>query len=222
MTNLHLARWATELKGTGVPALPFVSENLLASVPCIAITGGPCSGKSSIMQILKSEFTDIHFVHEVASIIIGRVGILPSKNPVQNRSFQKAKYKVGKIFRTTSVEFAIVQKKQAVVLDRGEADGAAYFEGGIKEFEAVLGTSITSEYAHIDMVICLDVPPQDVYEQNKANNPSRFENYDEAVNLGRRTKNAWERHPNFKFVSSETNWETKVNTVRELIRSVLH
>ena len=221
LTNLHLARLATDLRGLDVPAMPFISERLLSSIPCVAITGGPCSGKSSIMKILQTEFPDVHFVPEVASIIIGQVGILPDNDPIQNRVFQKAVYRVGKIFRTTSTEFAIAQNKKVIVLDRGEADGAAYFEGGIKEFEKVIGTTMTAEYGNIAMVICLEVPSKEIFEKKKANNPARSETHEEAVALGKRTKTAWALHPNFHLVGNDGGWDAKINMVRNLILSAI-
>lgn len=221
LTNLHLARLATELRGTGIPALPFVSERLLSPIPCIVVTGGPCSGKSTVMNTLKSEFPNAHFVPEVASIIIGQVGIKPSRNSLRNNAFQRAVYRTGRIFRTTSIEFASAENKKAVVFDRGEADGAAYFDGGADEFEKVIGTKIEEEYRNIAMVICLEVPPREIYEQKKANNPSRSESYEEAIALGERTKAAWNRHPGFHQIGNENGWDAKVDKVRQLIKTVV-
>ena len=221
LTNLHLARLATDLRGLGAPAMPFVSESLLISIPCISLVGGPGSGKSGVIETLKAEFPDIHFVPEVATIIIGQVGITPSQDPIQNRRFQKAIYKVGRIFRITSTEFAIANNKKAVVLDRPEADGAGYFNGGIQEFEAVFGTTIISELRNVDMAICLEVPSRKIYEEHKKNNPSRSETYEEAAKRGEKTKAIWQRHPNFHLISNEGGWETKVNRVRQLIKSTI-
>lgn len=218
LSNLHLARLATDLRGLGTLAMPFLSEGLLRSVPCIGLVGGPGSGKSGIIKILKEEFPDIHFVPEVATIVIGQVGILPSRHPVQNRRFQKTIYGVGRIFRMTSTEFAIANNKKAIVLDRPEADGAGYFDGGIPEFEAVLGTTINREFGNVDVVIFLETPSRDTYEECKRNNSSRAETYEEAVARAEKIKAIWRRHPNFHLIGNDGGWDTKVDRVRQLIK----
>lgn len=224
LTSLHLARLATDLKWLGTPAMPFVSESLLSSIPCIGLVGGPGSGKSGIIKILKEEFPDIHFVPEVATIVIGQVGILPSRDPVQNRRFQKAVYGVGRIFRMTSSEFAIANNKKAIVLDRPEADGASYFDGEIPEFEAILGTRIRREFDNIDMVLFLEMPSREIYEERKKNNSSRTETYEEAVAREEKIKAVWSHFPNrgnfnkLHIVGNDGGWDAKVDKVRQLIK----
>jgi len=221
LTSLHLARLATDLRGTGISAIPFVSEDLLRSIPCIALIGGTGAGKTGVSKILRAEFPEIHFVPEVATIVIDRLGIKPSRNPILNRRFQRAIYETTRIFRITSTEYAVTHNKKGLVFDRPEAGGAEYFDGGIKEFEEILGTSIVAEFRKVDIAILLEVPSKEIYEQHKKNNSARSESYEEAIEREIRAKEIWQNHHNLHIISNEGGWDEKVERVRELIKSIV-
>ena len=209
LTNHHLARLATDLRGTDVVAMPYLSSHIFNTIPRIVLTGGPCSGKSTIIEETKKLMPDIHCVPEMATIVIGQFGITPSKDEVKNRRFQRAIYRAQRIFEATSTQFAMSEDKKAVLFDRGSMDGAAYMPGGVKEFQKFLSTTRDAEYSQYDAVICLDVPPPDVYEANRHNNPARSETYDQAKELGEKIVKAWIHHPNFSIIPNGSSWEDK-------------
>lgn len=211
LSNLHLARLATDLKGTSAEPLDLVYQMLSGKIPKIVLTGGPCSGKSSIMESLKSAMGScIHCVPETAAIVISQVGIRPVPgDPLAVQRFNRTIYRIQKIFEATSAEYAILQGKQALVLDRGSVDNAAYMSGGLEEMENIYKTSRQSEYAQYDLVVCLEVPPPDIYEKMKSNNPARSEDYEQARRLGDRIKEVWRDHPNFYIISDKLGWKEK-------------
>ncbi len=207
LSNLHLARLASDLRGSDVLALPYVT--MLRTVPKIVITGPPCSGKTTVMKRLKHIFPEFHFVPEVATVIMGQLNILPGETDLELNRFQRTIYRTQKIFEESSMQFAITQNKKGMILDRGTADQPAYIKGGVGRFEAVLGTTLLHEYSNYDAVLYLELPSREVYEANLGNNPNRRENYDQAVPLGEKLYEAWRRHSRFFSIEAMPSWQEK-------------
>jgi CYTH domain-containing protein len=112
LTNHHLARLASDLEGTDVVAMPYLSSHIFGNIPRVVLTGGPCSGKSTIIEIIKNEMPEIHCVPEMATIVIRQFGIIPSTDPIENRRFQRMIYRAQRIFEATSTQFAIQHSSQ--------------------------------------------------------------------------------------------------------------
>lgn len=218
LTSHHLARLVGELEGSGIPALPFLCGYVFSSIPRIVVTGGPGSGKSTIMDELRKR-DDLRCVPEVATIVISQLNIKPKKQ--LNIKFQKFVHRTQRLFEATSIQYAILERKKGILFDRGTVDGAAYLEGGVKEFEDTVKTKLEHEYSQYDLIICLDVPPADVYEAKKNNNPARSEDYPTACVLGNRIKEVWRNHSNFVFIPNDGGWDEKVRKVKEAIDKVL-
>lgn len=214
ITNHLLAKLAVELRHSGEPALPYILKYIISPIPLIVLVGGPGSGKSGIMALLQAR-GDFHCVPEVASMVMSQLNIKPDKYP--NKHFQKLIYDASNLFEFRSAHYATMQGKSALVLDRAMLDGAGYFDGGIEEFERVLGTNIKDEYVRYKIVICLDVPPEDIYNMIKSNNPDRTEDYQQARRRGDRTFEVWKNHPNFVFIGNDGGWDEKVRKVKEAI-----
>ncbi len=220
LTNHHLARLATELRDNGVPALPFIYSYGLSSISKIVVTGGPGSGKSTFIKDFRERSKDIRFVPEVATLVINELKIRPS-GALTGKKFQRFLNDVQKLFEVTSSQYALLEDRRAVVFDRGTVDGAAYLDKGVDEFERFFGVKIEGEYARYDLVICLDVPPPDIYEKIKSNNSARSEDYSAARKLGDKIKEVWQNHPNFVFISNDGGWEEKVRKAEATIAKVL-
>jgi CYTH domain-containing protein/predicted ATPase len=223
LTNQHLARMAYDL--TGVDAeLPIGDMLPKATVPRIVLTGGPCSGKSTVMEALKKEFRDVlHCVPEVATIVIELVGAKPPVGDVLGmKSFQRTIYRVQLGFERVSNKQALRDGRRALLLDRGTVDGAAYMDRGIDDLENVCSTSVAEEYGRYRGVICLDVPSEEIYEANKGNNPARYETYPQAVATGDRLCRVWQGHPNFiRIGNGPGGMEEKLRQAREAFMRLL-
>jgi len=213
ISNIHLARAASQLRSN--PGRPLDSMLSARKLPKIAIVGGPGSGKSGVMDILKKEFIDIQFVPEAATILIKKIGINPSLP-----GFNSTLYRMQCLFEATSEEQAMVYKKIALVTDRGTVDIAAYCAGGLMQFEHELKTTSSFEYAKYDCIIYLETPSREVYEQNKTNNSARSESYHLASQLGMGIKMVWQRHPNFHSVFAG-NWGEKIAEVKDIIQKTV-
>ena len=223
LTNQHLARLETELQGV-YEERPIHARALDAAstLPMIVLTGGPCSGKSSIMQTLRQEFSDIHFVPEVATILIGQVGIHPPQgDAVAFRWFQKTIFRVQRALEEESLRHALRCAMRAVIMDRGTMDAVAYFPQGMPEFEQVMGVTAASEYARYNQVIHLLPPPAEVYEAECGNNSARTETYEQAIALSDRLHAAWREHPRRQLVSATPHPKDKTDVVRRAILNAL-
>jgi len=220
LTNLHLARWATDLGTGGRQPLRLPDFEATMRIRRVVITGGPGSGKSTVLAELRPLYPEAMFVPEVATILISQVGIRPkADDPVSLAKFQQAVYRTQRIFERTSAEFAALEGKRLVVMDRGTMDNAAYI--GVRELERLVNTTARAEYSYYDAVIALEVPPRDIYERVKANNPARSEEYADAVALGERIGHAWSGHPNFRSIGNEDGWDGKVSWVQFVLDGLL-
>lgn len=223
LSNRHLARLCRDMKLGGVmltPALKYLPKRL----PRVVLTGGPCSGKTTLMREFQAAAfaSEIHFVPEVASIVIGQVGVVPSPNVCSVYRFQRTIYDIQRRFEEVSEQYAASDGKHLMLLDRGTVDNAAYLEDGLDEFRQVCGTSVAYEYGQYDLVLCLEPPPPDIFAREHANNPARKENYAQAVELGRRIAEVWGGHPHFVFVPNGSSWAAKRQFAKTKLLAALY
>ncbi len=212
LTNLHLAMAEHDLDEDAA-AWESMERALPASLPRLVLTGGPCSGKSSVMRVLAGRFAaQAHFVPEVASILIAQVGVLPPAKGPDQRRFQRVMARVQRSFELASNDQAIRDGKKVLILDRGTLDIAAYLDGGVGEYEDIMRCTAEDEYREYAKVLFLAQPPEDVYGRYAADNPARRESYDEALELSSAIEDAWGEHPDFTIVDMDA-WDEKVAAV---------
>ena len=221
LTNQHLARIAYDL--SEADTRNFDHEKAQKKVPSIVLTGGPCSGKSSLMKFLQKQLKGVvHCVPEVATIVIEQVGAKPPFDDHRAmRVFQRTIHRVQQGFEDVSHRQAIRDGKKAVLLDRGTVDGAAYMKDGTDELANICQTTLDDEYARYDAVICVAVPPRHIYDANKANNPARSETHEEAEVLGEKIRSVWSRHPQFFNIETNQDWDIKCRHVLDVVEQII-
>lgn len=219
ITNFHLARLAADLE---LGSRSIRLDDLVGRrVPRIVLTGGPCSGKSTIIELLRAERGNmLHCVPEVASMVIAQVGVTPPRDHLGNRLFNRTMCQVQKGFELVAELEARRTGKLATILDRGMIDNAVYIHDGVRGLEDILRTRRDYEYADYDAVICLAIPPREVFEEKKRNNPARKETYEEATALSAKIEEVWHDHPRFHLINTDS-WDTKVTLVGQLVDKVL-
>lgn len=195
-------------------------------MPWIVLTGGPCSGKSSILQSLQSELQDdLVFFPEIATIVINQIGLRPDKcsTPLEYDQFQESIYYTQTSFETSVSAQATMQAypKKAMIIDRGTVDCIAYISGGIKKFENLFKTTLKEEYNKYSLVICLGLPDEKTYNEFFACNPARYESYEEAMEREQRIVEAWHGHKNFHYIPSTAEFSQKCKNVEEEIKKFL-
>ena len=226
LDNFQLAHLAHELRER--PGADAIREalDLIQHLPRIVLTGGPCSGKSTVLKTLRRRFDqEIHCVPEVATIVIGELGLKPWTGGKRNLlSCQSLMYRVQHGFEDAADLQARGDGKKAVLLDRGNIDIGTYLPGGLRQLERYLFTTVPQEYGRYDRVICLELPSRQVYEAECANNPARTENYDQARARSELNKQAWSGHPGFRLILDGTDWPAKeqavIKAVEEFLKSV--
>jgi CYTH domain-containing protein/predicted ATPase len=199
---------------------PWPFEN----VPRIVLTGGPCSGKTTVIEFLKRHFAkEAGFVPEMATLVMEHLGIRPPAdgNAVANLEFQTTIAKAQRVFEDGAARFAHRNGRIVLICDRGEVDGGAYMEGGNQTLEIVSGLDISHLYERYAKVIYLSVPPEAIYNANKANNPTRKEDYQQASALGNATLKVWEGHQDVIIIGNYDSMEEKLAAVAGHIRASL-
>ena len=159
----------------------------------IVFTGGPSSGKTTVIEKVKQVYTSqgykVLVVDETATYLIN-MGIKPfGENPIKMIDFQELVLKL-QLAKEAIVERAVAMKDDENVLiiyDRGVIDNSAYVNEN--EFKEVMTRlNYVSSFAELmnryDLVIDL-VGRKDFYTLE--NNSARSEDVDKAMELGRTT-----------------------------------
>lgn len=220
LNNLHIAKMTSALSGRSCPEdyIDYLSK----VVPRIILTGGPGSGKTTIMEIAQHKLgARLHLVPEVATIIISQVGVKPPQDEVGLNLFQQHLYEIQHEFEELSRLEAIASRKQAVLHDRGKLDAGAYIEGGTLGLQRLCRTDYSVEIARAPIVIQLDVPPRGIYDKIRGNNAARFESHEEAMDLDDAITSAYSKHPGFHLVSGCQTMERKIEKTLNIIENFL-
>ena len=192
----------------------------------IVITGGPCSGKTSAIAVLRERLAadgiPAVFVEEAGTDLILN-GISPitlgSMLPFQTRVAELQLVREAEAF----AEAQAMGPDTLVICDRGICDGRAYLD----EDEYIIamaenGLAVEDIPKRYDAVFCLESTAKSergLYTQ--ANNSARLEGAEEAAALDDRTMAAWVDHPGFHFIANRETFDEKVAQLIEGIKALL-
>ena len=183
----------------------------------IAITGGPCAGKTTAMEKIVQEFTErgykVFVVNETATDLING-GIKPfGDNPLDILDFQRCvleqQLAKEKLFDRIANSY---QQDTIILCDRGILDNRAYitdeqFKQLLKEYE-LNEMEIMSSY---DMVIHLVTAADGAVEAyTTANNTARTETPEQAIKADRKTLNSWIGHKKIEIIGNEGSFDEKI------------
>ena len=197
----------------------------------IVLTGGPCAGKTTTIAKVKEDLENRGFhvllLNECATELInggirpfGENGIpvFDFQNEVMNLQLYKEKRYLDIIEKLSE------ETKCVMLLDRGIMDSKAYLgselftklleKNGLKE------ENLGQEY---DMIIHMVTVATEVETKyNTSTNSARFEqDPTEAIDLDKRTSDAWINHKNLKIVKATSVVDEKINNVINIIHEYL-
>ena len=181
----------------------------------IALTGGPNSGKTTALSVLKETFgPQVELVREAATMIFS--GGFPRQD--NSRYHIEAAQKI--IFVATREMEALAEEySQAplIVCDRGTVDAAVYWPGGVEDFFTVMGTSLKKEMARYDAVLHLSPPTNPAFYQSTH---VRTENPHQAFEIDEKILKIWEDHPNRLIVPGKEHYFEKAEIIKDFVEKL--
>lgn len=195
----------------------------------LAITGGPCAGKSEGIKKLKTYLSKkgvrVLLIPEIATSMM-KNGIVPYDNCVTQLEFQKIIFE-EQLFQE-NLMYKVAEELQhdlkiVVIEDRTLMDNKMYLED--IQFEEILEKFNLSEkevLARYDLVIhMVSASVHDVKFYNRTSNEYRMENIEEAKRLELRVKDVWKNHPNVVRVNIMPTFEEKIEKLKEVAQKFL-
>lgn len=183
----------------------------------IAITGGPCAGKSTALSWINEEFTKkgykVLFIPETATeLITGGVAPWTCETDID---FQTAVLKLQlakeEIFEEVAQHLYDAQKV-LIVCDRGTLDGKAYIEK--HNFDKILNnlhlteTQLKDSYDAVFHLVTAAKGASEFY--TLANNSARTETIEEAIANDDKIISAWTGHSHFRVIDNSTDFKKKM------------
>lgn len=179
----------------------------------IVLTGGPGTGKTAVLELIRQAFCEhVAVLPEAAGILFGG-GFPRDPHEVRRRAAQRAIYYVQR-----ELEASAVAGQPAIILcDRGTVDGAAYWPGPADMWPDV-GTTLDAELRRYHAVIHLRTPPAASYNRD---NPLRVESADDARAIDERIERAWQTHPRRFLIEPAEDFLGKAAKALDVLRGEL-
>ena len=194
----------------------------------IAITGGPCAGKTTAMQKIVQEFTEkgykLFVISEAATELING-GIRPfGDGAVDMYEFQRCVIDTMLSKEKIFERIANGMNQDTIILcDRGIFDNKAYVSD--EEFKRLLKERNLNEMEvsdSYDMVIHLVTTANGAVEHyTTENNSARTETPEEAIEKDKKTLEAWTGHKRIEIVGNEGSFDDKLHNVIRTIYEFL-
>ena len=193
----------------------------------IAITGGPCAGKTSALAALRKHFSDKGYkvitVPEPATELIGN-GITPWECST-SEEYQRCQMEL-QITRERMYERAargMDYERVLIVFDRGMMDNKCYMTD--EEFARViaeLGKTEEELRANYDAVFYLESAAKGAGDNYSLDtNRARYESPEEAAELDGHFITVWSAHPRFGIIHSTVDFNEKISQLLDNVEKLL-
>ena len=201
--------------------------NLIAK---IVLTGGPCAGKTTTISRIEEHLIEkgyhVLVLNECATEMI-KAGIRPfGDNAATDYDFENEVLNLQLYKEKRYNDFLSKyddDTKIVILYDRGTVDVKAYL--GEENYNKMLKENnlthedLINEY---DMVIHMITVAADMENRySNSNNTARFEDSKEAIDLDKRTSDAWKEHNNLKVVPVCELLEEKINLAIDYVDELL-
>lgn len=183
----------------------------------IAFTGGPSAGKTSIIEIIQRKYPSYFIsVPEAASILYSG-GFPRIKGDDAMKHIQRAIY-----FTIKELEdmYEKLYPDKIQLCDRGTLDGIAYWpKDSDVDFIKSVGTNMNDELDRYDILIHLKSPSSpELYKLSSTRN----EGHKLAVELDRKTQDAWSLHKRRFIIDDEKDFLIKVEKAIKIVEEQLN
>lgn len=183
------------------------SSNANSNGRCrIVVTGGPGGGKTTAAELFRREIGEKVVVVPEAATLLFSGGFPRVADEHARMSAQRAIYHVQRNLEDVqSTRFP----DRILLCDRGSVDGAAYWPGDPAGFFAAVGTTEQAELDRYDAVIFFESAAVGGIAI-EGGNPARIESNAQALELDRRLRAIWSRHPRFVVVPHNASFMKKI------------
>lgn len=198
----------------------------------IVLTGGPCAGKTTCLRELgRLKGSQVILVPEASTLLLS--GNIPP--PVGHEDWPKTIQGGARWRRAFQAQILATQLHlenamealaeeagaAALICDRGLLDGAAYWPEGLEDFLRHFDLKLEEIHSRYDLVIQLEsVVVANQGRFDRENNPTRFENQEEAFLREQLSQIVWSSHPNRVFIESGS-MEKKIRTAADAVARIL-
>ncbi len=193
----------------------------------VVLTGGPCSGKTTAIEEIKSNFTEkgynVYTVPEAATILINS-GIRPFGDYAMSlEQFQNYVIELQIKLEHLAHTAAKLSNQDSIILyDRGIIDDKAYVSNEV--FKKLLIDKDKTEsdiMNNYDLVIHLKTAAARDNLYTLENNKARTETKDEALEKDKKTLQAWIGHDNLKIIGIKDSFQEKIDCILQEIYNSL-
>ena len=199
------------------------------NITTIALTGGPCGGKSTSISVLEQELTNkgyqVFVVEEMATNVI-----LSGANPGVTglyefqRMLMKMQYERNKAYEHMAENFVKENNKPVVIIyDRGIPDSKGFMsDEDYSKLVKELGYTETEIMDYYDGVFHLVTAADGAREAYTCeNNAARTETPEQAIERDKSCMRAWTGHSHLRVIKNGCTFKEKIDNLLEEVYTLL-
>ena len=195
----------------------------------IALTGGPCAGKSTVLKRIRQKYEEkgyaVYLLPEAATLFIEAGADFLTKDAELSYVTEKSKLEFQLQMEKSMTQIAESCGKPALLIcDRGTMDTAAYMPAEvwqrIKEDIGLTEKELRDEHYDAVLHICTAAKgAEDFY--TLYNNKCRSESVEVARDVDDRILSVWKGHPVLHIIKAEICFEDKIQHVLRVLDEIL-
>lgn len=185
----------------------------------VVLTGGPGGGKTTAADLFRRELGEQVVVVPEAATILYKGGFPREGSKGVREATQRAIYQTQ--INLEDAQFANYAGR-VLLCDRGTIDGSVYWPDGPDDFFKHINSTLEKQLERYDAVLFFETAAVGGISI-EGGNPMRIESLNEALEIDKKLKALWSKHPNFVFVPHSNSFIKKVNIgLVELFKIVNH
>ena len=195
----------------------------------IALTGGPCAGKSTVLKRIRQKYEEkgyaVYLLPESATLFIEAGADFLTKDADLSYITEKSKLQFQLQMEESMTQIAEACGRPALLIcDRGTMDTAAYMPADVwNHIKSDLGvTEKELRDTHYEAVlhICTAAKgAEDFY--TLYNNKCRSESVELARDVDDRILAVWQGHPHLHVIQAEIRFEDKIQHVLQVLDEII-